>query len=63
MADAAKDSTVIFISHRLSTTRTADRIIVLDNGRVIEEGSHEELLSRRGAYFEMWHSQADKYLE
>ena len=63
MAEAAKDSTVIFISHRLSTTRTADRIIVLDNGRVIEEGSHEELLSRRGAYFEMWHSQADKYLE
>ena len=61
MAEAAKDRTVIFISHRLSTTRLADRIIVLENGSVIEEGTHEALLEARGKYFDMWHAQADKY--
>ena len=61
MAEAAKDRTVIFISHRLSTTRLADRIIVLEDGRIVEEGEHEELLARRGRYFAMWHAQADKY--
>ena len=61
MAEAAKDRTVIFISHRLSTTRLADRIVVLEKGSVIEEGTHEELLARRGKYHEMWHAQADKY--
>ncbi|MBR0302862.1 MAG: ABC transporter ATP-binding protein, partial [Clostridia bacterium] len=61
MAKAARESTVIFISHRLSTTRLADRIIVLDKGGVREAGSHEELLARRGVYYEMWHAQADKY--
>ena len=61
MAEAAKDRTVIFISHRLSTTRLADRIIVLEDGAVREEGSHEELLEKHGAYYDMWHAQADKY--
>ena len=61
MAEAAKDRTVIFISHRLSTTRLADRIIVLENGSVVEEGTHKALLEKQGRYFEMWHAQADKY--
>ena len=61
MAEAAKNKTVIFISHRLSTTRLADRIIVLENGSVCEEGTHEELLEKKGVYFRMWHAQADKY--
>ncbi|MBQ7714727.1 MAG: ABC transporter ATP-binding protein [Clostridia bacterium] len=61
MAEAAKDRTVIFISHRLSTTRLADRIIVLDEGRAKEEGTHEELLAAGGLYYKMWHAQADKY--
>ncbi len=62
MADAAKDCTVIFISHRLSTTRLADRIVFLENGSVCEEGTHKELLELDGRYAQMWHTQADKYI-
>ncbi len=62
MAEAAENCTVIFISHRLSTTRLADRIIMLENGSVCEEGTHEELLAANGKYAEMWHTQADKYI-
>jgi ATP-binding cassette subfamily B protein len=49
--------TSIVIAHRLSTIRHADRIIVLDHGRVAEDGTHEELLSLRGRYFELWSTQ------
>ena len=42
--------TVIFISHRLSTTRIADRIFMFDAGRLIEEGSHDELVAKGGKY-------------
>lgn len=61
MLEAAKDKTVIFISHRLSTTRLADRIIMLEDGRIIEEGSHEELMNLKGKYAEMFNMQAEKY--
>ncbi len=47
--------TVILIAHRLSTASRADRIVVLEDGAIVEEGTHEELLSRRGAYFQLWH--------
>ena len=46
--------TVIMIAHRLSTVRNANKIVVLDKGRLIEEGSHDELLARGGKYFDMW---------
>lgn len=62
IANAAKDSTVIFISHRLSTTRLADRIVMLESGMICEEGTHDDLLMRNGKYAEMWHTQADKYI-
>lgn len=44
-----KGKTVLVVAHRLSTVRHADKIIVLDHGKVIEEGTHEELTARRGA--------------
>ncbi|WP_259392296.1 hypothetical protein [Paenibacillus thiaminolyticus] len=49
------------ISHRLSSCRHADRIIVLRDGRIIEEGSHEELIRREGEYAQMFTSQAKRY--
>jgi ATP-binding cassette subfamily B protein len=61
MESAAKGKTVFYISHRLSTTRDADRIILLENGRIAEEGTHESLLARNGRYAEMWRVQAGRY--
>ena len=55
--------TVIFISHRLSTTRIADKIYMFDTGRLIEEGSHTELLEMNGKYAEMFRVQSEKYQE
>jgi ATP-binding cassette subfamily B protein len=61
MMSAAFDKTVIFISHRLSTTIMADRIYMLDGGRIIERGNHAELMGRNGKYAEMFRMQAEKY--
>lgn len=61
MLEIAKDKTVIFISHRLSTTCMADRIYMLEKGRIIEQGSHHELMELNGKYAEMFHKQAEKY--
>ena len=62
MLDAAENETVIFISHRLSATRDADRIYMFENGTVIEQGSHAELMKLNGKYAEMWKLQARNYL-
>ena len=51
----------LFISHRLSSTRFADRILFLEHGKIIEEGSHEELLKKQGAYAKMFQMQAHYY--
>lgn len=53
--------TVIFISHRLSTTRIADKIYMFDTGSLIEEGSHNELIEKNGKYAEMFRVQSEKY--
>ena len=58
----AEGKTVIFISHRLSTTRMADRIYMFDSGKLCEVGSHDELMSRDGKYAEMFNIQAEKYV-
>jgi len=54
--------TVLLISHRFSSVRTADRIYVLDHGRVVESGTHEDLMTHHGLYAELFTLQAAAYL-
>lgn len=61
MMTGAEHKTVIFISHRLSTTRNADKIFMMEKGKIIESGSHEELMNLNGKYAEMFNLQAEKY--
>lgn len=61
MLEAADSKTVIFISHRLSTTVVADKIYVMENGEIIESGSHDELMKQNGTYAKMFALQAEKY--
>jgi len=60
-ADLTKGRTAVLISHRFSTVRMADRILVLDKGQLVEIGSHEELLQQNGRYAELFHLQAKGY--
>lgn len=59
--EIAKDKTVIFISHRLSTTRDADCIYMMEHGRIVESGTHKELLLQNGKYAAMWKVQSSLY--
>jgi len=61
LAEAARDRSVLFISHRLSSTRMADRIVLLDQGRILEEGTHDQLVARGGVYARMFQMQAERY--
>jgi len=63
MMKAAEDATIIFISHRLSTTREADRIYMFERGEIIEEGTHDELMALQGEYARMFEKQAHYYQE
>lgn len=56
-----KNKTVVIISHRFSTVRNADRIIVIDKGNIVEQGTHEELLSLNGKYAKAFKLQAEGY--
>ena len=55
------DRTAIYISHRLSSCRFCDQILVFDDGCVIEMGGHEELLANNGKYTALWNAQAQYY--
>ena len=57
--EVSKDRTVIIVAHRLSTIINADKIVVLENGRVTEEGTHRELTGRRGVYWNLYKTQED----
>ena len=52
-----KDKTCFVIAHRLSTIRNADRILVIGGGSVDEQGTHEELMAKKGAYYKLYMSQ------
>ena len=56
-----RGKSVLFISHRLASTRFCDRIILLSDGRIREQGTHEELMQAQGAYYEMFHVQSKYY--
>jgi ATP-binding cassette subfamily B protein len=58
LEDLWHDRTVIAIAHRLSTLRHMDRIVVMDNGRVIEQGTHQQLLDKKGRYYRLWQHQS-----
>ena len=58
-----KDKTSIFVSHRLSSATTADKILVLEYGQLIESGTHKELMAAKGKYYELFSTQAKRYIE
>ena len=61
--DVMSGKTTVFISHRLASTRFCSRIILIEDGRIIEEGTHEDLLARKGTYYELFETQAKYYRE
>jgi ATP-binding cassette subfamily B protein len=56
-----RDRTAVLVSHRFSTVRMADRILVLDEGRVVEDGSHDDLVAQGGRYARLFELQAAAY--
>ena len=56
--EMARGRTAVIVSHRLGSARLADRILVMQGGRLAEEGTHQELLEKKGLYREMWEAQS-----
>ena len=62
LAQLMKNKTVIAIAHRLSTIAAMDRLIIIDQGKIIEQGSHSELLAKKGLYAQLWAHQSGDFL-
>lgn len=60
VARHSKNESILFISHRLASTRFCDRILVFDSGSISEEGTHSQLLENKGIYYSMWNAQIEK---
>jgi ABC-type multidrug transport system fused ATPase/permease subunit len=60
-ASLTGDKTTILISHRLGITAVVDRILVFDNGKIVEDGSHKQLMAQNGLYADMYRAQAQWY--
>lgn len=60
-AQITSNRTTLLISHRLGITKLVDRILVFRDGRIIEDGTHQELMEKKGYYSEMYHAQAAWY--
>ena len=61
VSELSRNKLVIFVTHRLSTVHMADYIYVIDEGKICDEGSHEELVKKEGIYRQMWNMQLEKY--
>ena len=61
ITDASNTATTVMVAHRLSTVRDFDIIYHMDNGRIIESGTHDELMAACGKYYEMFTRQAENY--
>lgn len=62
LLELMKGKTALVIAHRLSTIKHLDRIIVLDNGKIVEDGTHDELVSKKGLYAKLWSHQSGEFL-
>lgn len=60
-SELTRDKTTLLISHRFSTVRMADVVLVLEDGKIIERGSHDELMAKAGEYARLYNLQADRY--
>jgi len=59
LEDFFKEKTVVVVAHRLSTVKNADQIVVLENGQIMEKGTHDELTKRKGAYYNLVKNQLE----
>ena len=62
LVDLMKDKTVIAVAHRLSTLRSMDRLVIIEGGEIVEDGSHDELIARGGVYARLWNSQVSGFI-
>ncbi|MEG1313831.1 MAG: ABC transporter ATP-binding protein, partial [Bacilli bacterium] len=60
-SDLSKNMTTLIITHHLVSAKYADSIIVLENGLIIEQGNHNELMNKKGKYFKMFNAQKESY--